>query len=276
MSVLLRNSAPVPTPDLRIVPVSTLRPHEEHDSQRSEPLIERFRSETVMINPPLVAPMPDGNYVILDGANRYHVFSELNYPHILVQVAPYDSGFVELSNWQHVVSGWHLQHLLEKCSQLPSITLKPGDAPDAIARFLARDGELISVCAPVQNVVERNAALCQVVALYQRHARLHRTALSNPVEVWHEFPDAVCMVAFQPYFPQDIIEAALLGAFLPPGISRHIVHGRALRVNYPLAALCDSTTSLELKNAHLLTWVQNKLANRQVRYYAEATYQFDE
>jgi hypothetical protein len=30
------------------------------------------------------------------------------------------------------------------------------------------------------------------------------------------------------------------------------------------------------KNEALQSWVQQKLANRQVRYYAEATYQFDE
>ena len=90
------------------------------------------------------------------------------------------------------------------------------------------------------------------------------------------FPDANAVVHFPPYLPADIIEAAQHDAFLPPGISRHIVHGRAIRVNYPLDALRDPNTSLEQKNDDLLRWMQNKLANRQVRYYAEATYQFDE
>ena len=40
--------------------------------------------------------------------------------------------------------------------------------------------------------------------------------------------------------------------------------------------LRDPATPLERKNARLLEWLQTKLANRQVRYYAEATYQFDE
>lgn len=269
------NRAPVPTPDLRIVPVNALRPHEEHDSQRSQPLIERFRSETVMINPPLVAPMHDGNYVILDGANRFHVFSKLGYPHILVQVASYESGFVGLSNWQHVVAGWDVRQMLERCAQISGVTLASG-GEQAIAGIVARDGERIDVCARVASVVERNAALCQFVSLYQKNARLHRTPLTDAAEVWNLFPDANCMVIFPSYAPQDIIEAARLPAFLPPGISRHIVQGRALRVNYPLAALCDSNSSLEQKNADLLRWLQNKLANRQVRYYAEATYQFDE
>ncbi|MCA9906825.1 MAG: hypothetical protein KC547_23380, partial [Anaerolineae bacterium] len=64
--------------------------------------------------------------------------------------------------------------------------------------------------------------------------------------------------------------------FLPPGISRHIVHGRAIRVNYPLDALRDSSLTLDDKNARLQDWIRHRLASRAVRYYAEATYQFDE
>ncbi len=88
-----------PPPDLRIVLTNSLRPHEEHDSQRSLPLIERLKTEAVVINPPIVSPMGANQYVILDGANRFHAFSHLNYPHILVQVASYESGYVELKTW---------------------------------------------------------------------------------------------------------------------------------------------------------------------------------
>ncbi len=266
----------VPTPVLRIVPVSSLHPHEEHDSQRSEPLKARIRTGTEMINPPLVAPMDGDQYVILDGANRVYAFSELGYPHILVQVAGYDSGFVELSNWQHVVAAWNEHDFLQHVRQIPEITLAEGDAPDTIAHIRFRDNRVVAICAPVSNLSERNAALCRFVAVYQRNARLHRTPLSDPGEIWALFPDAVALVVFPPYHPADIIAAAQQKAYLPPGISRHIVHGRAIRVNYPLDALRDPDTSLDQKNAALLTWLQNKLANRQVRYYAEATYQFDE
>jgi hypothetical protein len=270
----------VPTPVLRIVAVGSLHPHEEHDSQRSEPLIERIRTETTMINPPLVAPMnaPTGDeqYVILDGANRVHAFSELGYPHILTQVASYDSGLVELSNWQHVVAAWNSEQSLRQLEQIPGIALGEGEDPQAIARIRFRDDRLIAVCAPETTIHGRNAALRRVVAVYQQNARLHRTALSDPDEIWRMFPDATALVTFPHYRPQDIIDAAQQRAYLPPGISRHIAHGRAVRVNYPLDALRDPSISLEQKNADLLAWVQEKLANRQVRYYAEATYQFDE
>jgi hypothetical protein len=270
----------VPTPVLRIVAVSSLHPHEEHDSQRSEPLIERIRTETTMINPPLVAPMNapigDDQYVILDGANRVHVFSELGYPHILTQVASYDSGLVELSNWQHVVADWNDTDFLHYLERTPGIALVSGENATAIAHIRFRDAHLVAVCTQETTIHGRNAALCRAVAGYQQNARLHRTALSDPDEIWHMFPDAIALVTFPHYRPQDIIAAAQEHAYLPPGISRHIVHGRAVRVNYPLDALRDPSIPLEQKNADLLAWMQTKLANRQVRYYAEATYQFDE
>src|SRR5664279_1176327 len=267
----------VPTPDLRIVPVSSLHAHEEHDSQRSLPLIERLRSETMMINPPLVAPMGDDEqYVILDGANRVYTFAALDYPDILVQVASYASGLVELSNWQHVVAGWSEDQFIQHLRQIPEIALATGEDAHAIAHVRLRNNGVIALCAPAGSVHERNAALRQIVAVYQRNAHLHRTALTDPDEIWKLFPDAIALVVFPPYEPSDIIAAAQERAYLPPGISRHIVHGRAIRVNYPLDALRDPDTPLDQKNADLLEWMQKKLANRQVRYYAEATYQFDE
>lgn len=268
----------IPTPDLRILPVSVLHAHEEHDSQRSQPLVDRLREETMMINPPLVAPMDGDQYVILDGANRVYSFTELEYPHILVQVASYASGLVELSNWQHVVAGWNAPAFLERLRAIPGLTLvrDSGLPPNAIARIILRDGEWMACAETHASLHQRNAILRQVVAVYQQNARLHRTASDDPDELWPMFPDAIALVIFPPYYPEDIMAAAREKAFLPPGISRHIVHGRAIRVNYPLAVLRDPFTPLERKNADLLIWMQSKLANRQVRYYAEATYQFDE
>ncbi len=274
MTELERNS--VPMPDLRIVPVKSLRPHEEHDSQRSQPLVERIRSETTMINPPLVAPMDDQAYVILDGANRVYALAELGYPHVLVQVATYSSGLVELSNWQHVVSDWNAAEFIQQLRQIPEITLGTSRGAREIAQLNFRDDGVITVCAPAGTTQMRSAALRRIVAVYQRSARLHRTALSDPAEIWGLFPDALALVTFPTYTPDGIIAAAQECAYLPPGISRHIVQGRAIRVNYPLDRLRDPDVPLAQKNADLLTWLQNKLANRQVRYYAEATYQFDE
>lgn len=266
-----------PPPDLRIVLTRNLHPHEEHDSQRAQPLISRLSQETVVINPPVVAPMSEsGQFVVLDGANRYYAFSHLAYPHILVQVAPYDSGYVELDTWRHLICAWNETSLLEHLRRIESVEMLEGQHHDAIAHILFRDERLLALRVPVHSTHERNAALREIVRIYQQNAVLQRTALSEPEDIWRLHPDALAMVIFPHYAPTDIIAAAHHLAYLPPGISRHIIHGRALRINYPLDLLRAPDQSLDAKNAHLQAWMQEKLARRQIRYYAEATYQFDE
>lgn len=265
-----------PPPELRIVPTQQLFPHEDHDSQRSEPLIERIRSESYIINPPIVAPMDKDSYVILDGANRVFAFSALAYPHILVQVAAYESGFVELETWHHLVCAWDKHEFTEQLAALPEVEMVDGQHSHSIAHVMFRDEQLIALHAPVETIQERNAALRRFVNVYQTSAVLQRTALNEPQDNWRLFPDAIALVFFPRYQPADIMAAAKHHAFLPPGVSRHVVHGRAVRVNFPIDILCDASTSLEAKNEFLRRWMHDKLAKRHVRYYAESTYQFDE
>ncbi len=271
---MLRHNAPMP--NLCILPVERLHAHELHDSQRSDPLIERLRHDTLMINPPLVAAMDDENFVVLDGANRVHGFATLEFPHILAQVVDYATDLVTLDTWQHVISDWNSTALLNQIAALPSIEVRDEHTAHAITHIHLPDQRLLAITAPDDSVQARNAALCQVVMLYQRHAKLNRTTLPDISAVWDLFPTAFALVTFPLYQPADIITAAREQAYLPPGVSRHIVQGRALRVNYPLEILRDRNQSLDAKNADLRVWLQSKLAHRQVRYYAEATYQFDE
>ena len=265
-----------PTPDLRIVQTSSVHAHEDHDTQRSRPLIERLQHEEFMINPPIVAPISSVEYVILDGANRCYAFDQLGYPHILVQVAAYESGYVELETWSHIVSHWQIASFVAALQGIPDIQITPGQDRNAIAHILLRDERVLAVHASIKNTHERNAALRKMVATYQQNARLFRTTLNEPDEIWPLYPEAIALVVFPAYQPADIMAAARHQAYLPAGVSRHIVHGRALRINYPIAALRDENTRLADKNQALQTWLQDRLANRKVRYYAEATYQFDE
>ena len=265
-----------PTPDLRIVPAESLLPHEEHDHQRALPLVERLKTETFIINPPIVAPIDDDQFVILDGANRCYALRTLGYPHMIVQVVSFERTSVELLTWNHIISHWDAQIFLQQLQVLPQLSITEGQHHQAVAHLVTRSQQIFALCAPASNIHEQNAALRQVVRLYQQNAVLYRTPLSDPEEIWPLYPEAVGLLFFPPYQPADIIAAARLKAYLPPGVSRHIVHGRALRVNYPIAHLKDSDTPLQEKNEALLRWLQEKLARRQVRYYAESTYQFDE
>lgn len=265
----------IPIPNLQIIPVSHVCPHEEHDSQRSKPLIRRLRHASRFTNPPIVAPMGDGRFVILDGANRYHSIKQLGFDHILVQIVPYDSGLVELLVWQHVISDWSENAFLTALEQLPALYRAEANAAHALATVTCKQTPPFAL-VPADTSQSTNALLRTFVSLYQRHARLERTSSENAEEVWQLYPKAFALVRFKHYTPAEIIEAAQSNDYLPPGVSRHLIQGRALKLNFPMEKLRDNALSLEDKNAFLREWLQEKFALRNVRLYAESTYQFDE
>lgn len=264
-----------PTPTLKIVPVKNIFPHEEHDPQRSKPLLERLRQAEFLTNPPIVAPMDTENYVILDGANRYHTLCELGFQHLLVQVASYESGIVSLGVWQHIVSYWERVYFIEHLQKIEGVQLERGWSANEVAQILLRDGVTLSINA-LDPSLSRNALLRRIVAIYRDNAKLDRTAATDPSEIWRLYPASIALVRFPEYRPQDIIHAARYNDFLPPGISRHMIHGRALKLNYPMHLLQNMQISLEAKNAQLQDWLKSKIEQRAVRFYAESTYQFDE
>ena len=292
------NPVSSPPPDLRIVKIDDVLPHEKSDVQRSQPLIARLRGARFFTNPPVVAALDKGKYVLMDGANRHLSLKALDYEHILVQVADYDSQFIELGVWQHIVSDWSRQPSdasaniarANEASRLPNedkedfisqlkairdTDIRLGWQANAIAQVLLNDGPVYSIHASADSLSRRNAILRQVVETYHRHATLYRSPLTDAEQIWALYPCAIALVMFPMYQPQDIIDAATKQAFLPPGVSRHIIHGRALKLNYPMRKLREAG-SLAEKNRELRQWLQRKLAERGVRYYAEATYQFDE
>ncbi len=265
-----------PSPDLRIVRVDHIHPHEDHDIHRALPLIERIKNEEVMINPPIVSPIEDNQFVVLDGANRCYAFFQLQYPHILVQVSAYDSGYVELDTWKHIISHWDSSLFESRLAAMENITLEDGVFSDALAYIQFRAGTNISVKTHLTSPFEKNSLLRQIVTLYQQNATLNRTAIADHNGLWSLYPDAFALISFPHYSASDILEAVQHQAYLPSGVTRHIIHGRALRVNYPMERLRATRVNLTEKNNQLQLWIQERLANRRVRYYAETTYQFDE
>jgi hypothetical protein len=91
----------------------------------------------------------------------------------------------------------------------------------------------------------------------------------------HYYDDIAALVVFPRYAPAEIIDLARVSAYLPAGITRHLIPRRALRINLPLSALSNDT-SLTEKNAWLLDWMRQKVASKTARYYQESTFLFDE
>jgi hypothetical protein len=272
-------------PNLQIIPITSLVPHEEHDAQRSEPLVKRIQESGIWLNPPVVAPMGDGRYVILDGANRHYALSQLGYDYILVQVVDYESNAVQLDTWYHIVSGLSWFEFLRQIHTIPDLSVECTELLTARAALARRnilayavlhDNNAYALQSHATTLAERTATLRCIVDTYKRRGVLNRISTDSLSQARDLYPDAIAIVVFPNYQPVEILDAARNGIHLPPGISRHIIKGRAMRLHYPLEALKENRESLEAKNDALHRWIQERVAAKRVRYYAEPTYLFDE
>ena len=274
-------------PDLRFIPTESILPHEQPENSRLESLVRRIREESMLKNPPVVTPL-DGNggsrFVVLDGANRSTAARAAGFPHMLVQVVPYDAEHVRLTTWNHALSQYphgEMQPALERVQGLECRPASPLAARAALARRAALawvqfdDGTVLTLHGG-RDLHERNALLNQVVDGYREHGTFYRVEGDVLDDVIARHPDVTAFVVFPHFEPAEILELAQAGDRLPAGITRHLVRWRALRLNVPIERLADSQHSLDDKNEWLRDWLRERLAMRQVRFYEESTVLFDE
>ncbi|MBI5292513.1 MAG: hypothetical protein HY872_11610 [Chloroflexi bacterium] len=275
------------TPDLRIVPLDRLIEHEFNDVQRTAPLARRLANETYLKNPPIATPLEAGDprYVVLDGANRTLALSSLGYAHCLVQVTRYEPPFVTLSTWHHLVTDIGLQAFSSELDAIEGLEFREIDLlharaglarRDFIAYTIRADGTVYAASTPGSSTIhQKNQLLNAMVDTYKERGGLFRATTDNLDEARRLYPALTGLVIFPNYEPSEVMALARDGELLPTGLTRHLIQGRTLRVNYPLAEL-KSPDSLEAKNARLQEWLTAKMTSKEVRFYAESTYLFDE
>ena len=277
---------PTDIPQLLILPAHALVLHEEVDARRVEPLIERLQTDAVLKNPPIAAPMDgspgqQGRYVILDGANRTTALWKLEAAHHLIQAVDYQE--VELDTWGHLITGIPRQVFNASLAK-SGLELEATDRLDARER-LARREIAASITYPdgnafvvhgVGSLASETEALRRLASIYNGRSVIHRVKTDHLADLLAYYDDVTALIRFPGYTPNDILRLADDGHKLPTGITRHVIHGRALRVNLPLGILMEEQRSTEQKNEWLREWIKQKLARREIRYYQEATFLFDE
>ncbi len=276
------------TPDLRILPLDLLVEHEYNDAQRTAPLALRLEAEGLLKNPPIVSPLgeDDPRFVVLDGANRTTALMSLSYQHVLVQVTPYQLPEVTLTTWHHVIAGLDLDSFVLALQAVEGLDFRLTDLLHARAGLARREFLFYAICAdgrvfaarseqPRRSVHEQNRLLNAMVDTYKDRGRLYRAATDNLDETLHLYPDLTGLVIFPNYDASEVLTLARDGELLPTGLTRHLIQGRVLRTNYPLSEL-RSADSLEDKNARLQAWLKQKLSSKEMRFYGESTYLFDE
>ncbi len=271
-------------PKLHILPLPSLILHEDHDRQRTLPLVDKLRAQGILRNPPIVMPLEDGSgrYMVLDGANRVTSLQEMDFPHIVAQVVqPHDPN-VHLEVWNHVVWGMDEEELIRNIREVAGLKLMP------IERGSRKREELDCMPVEIQLANGKTYLTCTtregarmaaymhgIVDSYKDKSFLDRT-MQQEVDFFKDIhADLTALFIFPRFDVRLVLDLASQGGMLPTGITRFTVSPRALHLNYPLHEL-SSAKPIEYKETYLQRWVQERIKKKNVRYYAEATFLFDE
>ena len=272
-------------PDIQLLPIEALIPHEDCDPRRVEKLSKRLLEEGLLKNPPVIAEIPGSDqYVVLDGANRVTTFQTLGVPHIVAQLVSYDSPGVLLDTWYHVVSGMQ-QHDFERgLLDIPNMRIEKSTLIEArknIATGLARpyvvgNGSIEIIIPDTEADGDKQIKMLNhIVDVYRGKADIFRA--SN--DVWEiqkpYYPDIIALVVFPRLHPEDIIEAARNAERIPSGITRHIIQARAININIPIGILM-ADWSFKRKKEWMDQWMMERMSVNAIRYYAESTFSFNE
>jgi L-serine kinase (ATP) / ParB family transcriptional regulator, heme-responsive regulator len=274
-------------PVLKFLDLNNIIFHEKHDHQRTIPLIQRIRESGFFRNPPIVTPLEgedEERFMVLDGANRVTALQEMGFRHILAQVVSSDHSGLKLENWNHVVWEMETRELIGTIRKIEKINLDRTEEkniqPDlwgdcGVALVQIPRGTLYTLCSPAEGLEERVMLLNRLVDCYKDTAKLDRSSLREISSFTSLYTDLAGLIIYPNFKIQQILELAAGGCLLPTGITRFTVSPRALHVNYPLYELASDKT-LEEKNADLQAWIQRRIEAKGVRYYAEATFLYDE
>jgi len=272
------------TMGLRLVPTANVFPHERFHPARVDRLKKRLMQEGRLVNPPIVAELGDGRYVVLDGATRVTAFQQLNLPHIIVQVVDFHRSNVKMNTWFHIVHGAQADSLVPAISRVAGLKLTALPADDlphalwersALGYLLVADGSGYLLELADHNHRDWIDVLVELVDAYGAWGDVGRTLETDLDALSAQYPDLVGLFVYPQFSPDIVVQVAERNRLLPAGITRFLIPGRVLRLNAPLDLLTASL-SLSDKADWLDRLVEEKLAHRGVRYYEEPVILLDE
>jgi hypothetical protein len=203
---------------------------------------------------------------------------------MVVQIVVYDEPAVRLSTWHHALAGVRRHDVERALDDVPGLERRD-DVPRHARAVLARREAIAFVEHPGgeaftlhggRDLHERNALLNTVVDAYRDRVRFHRVPTDALADARARHPETTALVVFPHFEPAEILELAASGARLPAGITRHVIAWRALRVNVPMDVIADRDRPLEEKNRWLAGFLEERVAQKHVRFYEESTVLFDE
>lgn len=278
-----------PLPDLpllRIVNTANLQPHEQIERGRVEPIMRGLSEDGILKNPPLVMRLhtESERYLVLDGANRTMALRSLEVPHTLVQLVRPGIETVRLRTWNRVIYASSSRVLFERLDAATEILPARRDRKEQLERIAAGvrlaflylpDGSAWELGREREALEERMHHLGALIEICLDVGKTDRTSEMDVQGLSRIYEGFAGVLVFPSIEVEEVVEAAINDIVLPAGLTRFMISPRALRVNYPLELLAEQR-SLEVKQERLDLWIQERVQNQAVRYYAESTIVFDE
>jgi hypothetical protein len=273
-------------PKLRIIDTSQLTSHEEIEQMRVEPIIQGLQAEGILRNPPLVMRLrtePE-QFLVLDGANRTMALRSLAVPHTLIQLVRPGIETIRLRTWNRVVYASDPQALFNRLDAITEIVPAPRNRKEQLERIAAGervaflylpDGSAWELGREREALDERMQHLGALIEICLQSGKSDRTSEMDVKGLSEIYKGFAGVLVFPSIEVEEVIASAIGGVVLPAGLTRFIVSPRALRVNYPLEWLSNDQP-IDEKQHHLEAWIQQRVHERAVRYYAESTILFNE
>jgi hypothetical protein len=155
-------------------------------------------------------------------------------------------------------------------------TLKSLDAPKYVpVQIRVPDRKFYLIVETPSELEVHINTLHKIVDTYKTRASLDRTSQTLLESFKNVYPDLTALIIFPSFKIKTILKLAAQNIVLPTGITRFTVSPRALHLNYPLHEL-SSGKPIEYKEEYLNEWIDERVRNKGIRFYAEQTFLLDE
>ncbi len=252
-------------PDLRVIPLTQIVPHEDFDPLRVDRLARRITESGHQLNPVICIEADSGHFVLLDGATRTAALRRLGLGYGLVQVVPADT--VRLETWHHVVRNANPDEVLGSIEANEDLVVTAPSEPPLLS---TSDGRSVTVSGSGNMY----GVLSALVDSYVGQWKVSRIEHDDLADVAVLYPDWAVLVEHPTLTVDDVMKAALSEDRLPAGVTRFIVPDRALRVKADLGVLAEGPQSE--RQAQLDRLIEGLVGEARVRRYPQSVVIFDE
>lgn len=268
-----------PKPDIQLIPLSDVELQEEADDRRLDRLIAALEKSKTLTEPPILAQGIGKKYMQLDGTNRISSLRKMKCDYVVAQVVNYlDDNQVYIKSWVHT-SKVNEDDFLSKLKQIPGaeteefkiglgVTLT--GHPMASATVIFKNGNGMSVFTD-KGMIERVKLLNAVVDLYKklikRDTNLSIESMSDLSTFFTRHEKMNVGLFFPKFSSNDIYALMKAGITLPAGVTRHIINGRVIGLDYPIEKLKKDIPTKEKKK-----FFKDFIKSKKLRFYEESVY----